>query len=92
MHLGEVPSVQNVQRPRVNQNANKKPHPTIGKKYPRKQFMPETASGILSEDSDAKRLTTPTSGTHTDYSNSQLPGVCSNCTGSWKMQVIRSSP
>ena len=83
MQLGEAPLVQN-----VHQNPNKKPHPTTGKKYPRKQFMPETASKKILEGPNAKRLT-PESAIYTGSysqvpiacsSKSQLPEVCNNCT------------
>ena len=91
MQLGETPLVQNVQRPQVHQNPNKKPHPTTGKKCPRKQFIPETASRKVPEGPNAKKLKVPKSATYSSsYSlvptacsstcKSQLPGVCNNCT------------
>lgn len=87
--MQEAPLEQNVQRPQVHQNPNKKPHPTTGKKYPRKQFMLKTASRKVSEGPNAKKVTTPELATYTSsYSqvpiacsrNSQLPEVCNNCT------------
>ena len=89
MQLGEAPLGQNVPRPQVHQNPNKKPHPTTGKKHPRKQFMLETASRKISEGPNAKKVTTSESAMYTSgysqvpiacNSNSKLPEVCNNCT------------